>query len=129
MQPVDRRGLKTVPVLDALRNEVDDRAAEKLERPPEDDGRRDPVDVVVAMDGYTFLARQCLLQADDGSFHVGERHRVVELIDRGAQEPAGRVDVREAAHAEQPGDGRMEVQRRREGRRLRIVTLEVMPDE
>ena len=42
-------GLEAVPVAQPLGDEVHDFSAEHLERPAQDDGRRDAVDVVVAV--------------------------------------------------------------------------------
>ena len=50
VQPLDRRRLQAVAVLQPLRDEVDDVGAEQLERAAQDHGRRDAVDVVVAVD-------------------------------------------------------------------------------
>ena len=57
VQPLDRRRLQPVAVAQPLGDEVDDVGAEQLERAPQDDGRRDAVDVVVAVDGDPLLAR------------------------------------------------------------------------
>ena len=83
VEPVDRRGLQPVTVLQPLGNEVDYVAAEELERPAEDHRRGDAVDVVVAVDGDPLLAGQRLLEPGDGAVHVGELERIVELVDDG----------------------------------------------
>ena len=87
VQPIDRRRLQAVAVAQPLGDEVDDVAAEHLERAPQDHGRRDAVDVVVAVDGDALLARERLLEALDRAVHVGEPERIVELIERRVQEP------------------------------------------
>ena len=57
VQPLDRRRLQPVAVLQPLGDEVDDVAAEQLERAAQDHRRRDAVDVVVAVDRDPLLAR------------------------------------------------------------------------
>ena len=93
MQPVDRRGLQPVAVLDPLGNEVHHLTAEHLEGPAQDHRRGDPVDVVVAVDGDPLLARQRLLEPDDRPVHVGELERIVELVERRVQEASGELGI------------------------------------
>ena len=57
VQPIDRRRLQAVAVLQPLGDEVDDVGAEQFERAAQDDRRRDAVDVVVAVDGDPLLPR------------------------------------------------------------------------
>src|SRR5688572_13548141 len=49
LQPIERFGLKTVTVLDAIRKKVNDARAEQFERAPKNHGRRDAVAVVVSV--------------------------------------------------------------------------------
>ena len=65
VQPIDRRRLQAVAVAQPFGDEVDDVAAEQLERAPQDDGGRDAVDVVVAVDGDPLALRQRPLEALD----------------------------------------------------------------
>ena len=62
VQPLDRRRLQAVAVPQPLRDEVDDVAAEHLERAAQDDRRGDAVDVVVAVDGDPLAPRDRLLE-------------------------------------------------------------------
>ena len=72
VQPLDRRGLEPVAVAQPLGDEVDDVAAEHLERAAQDDGGRDPVDVVVAVDRDRLVLRERPLEPRDRLVHVGE---------------------------------------------------------
>ena len=96
VQPLDRRRLQAVAVLQPLGDEVDDVGAEQLERAPQDDRRRDAVDVVVAVDGDPLLPRDRRQDAIDRDAHVGERHRIVQMIERRVQEAAARAPGRRA---------------------------------
>jgi hypothetical protein len=105
VQPIDRRRLQAVPVLHPLRDEVHDVGAEHLQRAPENHRRGDAVDVVVAVDGDALLARATPPSDDRREPHVGEQHRVVEVIEGGAcGTRGGEPRVAEAALAEQPRD-------------------------
>ncbi len=107
VQPIERGRLQPVAVAQALGDEVDDVGAEQLERAAQDHGRRDAVHVVVAVDGDALLARDRAENALDGHRHVGQRERVVQVVERRRQEPARQVDVAEPADAQQArGDGR-----------------------
>ena len=90
-----------------------DLAAEHLERAPQDDGGGDAVDVVVAVDRDPLAARQRPLEPRHGPVHVGQQKRIVQVVERRVEEPIGDGRVAEAAQAQQAGDGRMDVQRRR----------------
>ena len=114
VQPLDRRRLQPVAVLQPLGDEVHDVGAEQLERAPQDDGRRDAVHVVVAVDRDPLLARDRRQDAIDRDAHVGEQHRIVQVIERGIQEASGELRVGEPALAQQPRDDRRDRQRRRE---------------
>ncbi len=82
VQAIDRGRLQAVAVAQPLRDEVHDVAADELQRAPEDDRRCDAVDVVIAVDRDPLLARHPRHDAIDGDAHVGERHRVVQMIER-----------------------------------------------
>ena len=109
VQPIDRRRLQAVAVAQPLRDEVDDLAAEHLERAPEDDGRGDAVDVVVAVDRDPLAARQRPLEP---------RRRPAPCrraeTDRAAGRATGsgtgrrRPGSPKPAQAQQPRDGRMD---------------------
>ena len=58
VQAIDRGGLQAVAVAQPLGDEVDDVAAEHLERAAQDDRRGDAVDVVVAVDGDALASRE-----------------------------------------------------------------------
>ena len=61
--------------------------------------------------------------------HIGEPERIVEVIERGIQKAEGRLRVAEAAHAQEPRDRRMDIERRGQSGRLRVVTRKVLPEE
>ena len=86
VQPLDRRRLQPVAVPQALGDEVDDVGAEQLERAPQDHRRGDAVDVVVAVDRDPLLARERRHDALDRHAHVGEQHRIVQVLEARVQE-------------------------------------------
>ena len=118
VQPLDRRRLQAVAVAHPFGNEVHDVAAEQLERAAQDDGGRDAVDVVVAVDGDALLARDGGQDAIDRDLHVGQRHRVVQVLERGVEEPRRALGIVEPALAQQArhdgrdADGRSQPRRR-----------------
>ena len=71
VQPLDRRRLQAVAVLQPLGDEVDDVGADELQRPAQDHRRGDPVHVVVAVHGDAFPARDRAEDAVHGGRHVG----------------------------------------------------------
>ena len=90
VEPVDRGRLESVAVAQPFGDEVDDLAAEHLERAPQDDGRGDAVDVVVAVDGDPFAGRERPLEARHGALHVGQEKRIVEVVERRVAETCPR---------------------------------------
>ena len=62
---------------------MDDVGAEQLEHPPQNDRRRHPVDVVVAVDRDPLPRRDGALQAVDGEREIGEQERIVEVVEPG----------------------------------------------
>ena len=129
VQPLDRCRLQPVTVAQTLGNEVNDFAAEQLERPPQDDGRRDAVDVIVAMYGDALLAREGLLDPRHRFRHPHQPERVVQVSEAGVQKALGFFRIAQAAHAEQPRHGGMEVEGRGQGGRLAVIAWQVLPDE
>ena len=127
VQPFDRRRLQPVAVADALRNEVHDVGAEQLERPAQNHRGRDAVDVVVAVDRDPLLARDGGHDAIDRDAHVGEPHRIVELVERRVQKARGELRVAEPALTQKPGDGRIDAERAGQPDRRRLVTREHLP--
>ena len=105
VQAVDGGRLQAVAVAQPFRDEVHDVGAQELQRAPKDDRRRDAVDVVVAVNGDPLLARHGGHDAIDGGPHVGEGHRVVQLIERRLQETRSQFRVAQAALTEQPRNG------------------------
>ena len=53
----------------------------------------------------------------------------MEVFHRRVEEAPRDLDVAEAAHAQQPRDGGMQVQRRAEGLRLLVIAREMVPEE
>ena len=96
VQPLDGRRLQAVAVAQPLGNEMDDVAAEHLERATEDDGRRDAVDVVVAVNGDPLAAGDGLLEPLDRRRHAGQLERIVQVIQRRVKEPPGEVRDRQS---------------------------------
>jgi len=106
VQAIDGVRLQAIAVGQPLGDEVADVGAQQLERPPQDDGGGDAVNVVVAVD------RNALLRGDGGQqpigclAHVGQAERVQQLVERRLQETRRLVRVGEAANGQQPGGDR-----------------------
>ena len=98
-----------------------DVAAEHLERAAKNHGGCNAIDVVVAMNGDALAPSQCLLQPFDGSIHVGEPERVVQVIERRMEKTRGLVDVAQAAQTQQPGDDRVDPECAGERGRLIVI--------
>ena len=114
MQPVDCRRLQPVPVAQTLGDEVRHVGAEQLEGAAQDDGRGHAVHVVVAVDRNPLLARDGAHDPIDRHAHVGQPHRIVQMIERRVQKAARQFRVAEPALTKQPGDGRLDGERRRQ---------------
>ncbi len=125
VQAIDVGRLQAVAVAQALGQEVRDVAAEQLQRAAQDHRRRDPVDVVVAVDGDALLARDRGQQALDRDAEVGQQERIVEMIDRRRQEAGRRLRRVDAALAQQAGDDRRDVERRGQRRDVRVAVARV----
>ena len=130
VQPIDGGRLEPVAVAQAFGDEVHHLAAEHLERAPEDDGRGDAVDVVVAVDGDPFAARQRPLEPRHGAVHVGEQKRIVEMVERrdsgSDRPPPGRSGPRRHSRRATVG---WTFRARRERRRVVVVARQVLPQE
>ena len=96
VQTLDRDRLQAVAVLQPLGDEVDHVGAEQLERAAQNHGRRHAVDVVVAMNGNPLFVRDRGEDAIDRDPHVGERHRIVQVVERRFQKSAREVRVCQA---------------------------------
>ena len=114
VQPIDRRRLQPVAVAQTLGDEVDHVGAEQFEGAAQDDGRRDAVHVVVAVDGDPFFARDGAHDPIDRHAHVGQPHRIVQVIERRVQKSTRELRIAEPALTQQPRDGRLDAQRRRQ---------------
>ena len=108
---------------------MDDVPAEPLQGAAQDDRGRDAVDVVVAVDRDALAPLDRREQAIDRGPHVGEQERVVELIERGVQEPARGFGVGLSAEHEQPGHDRFDAEGRRQSFRRGLVGRLVLPDQ
>ena len=106
VQPFDRGRLQPIAVLQSLRDEVRDVGAEQLERAAQDDGGRNAIDIVVAVDRDPFLACDRGHDPIDRDAHIGKAHRIVQMIERRIQEPARLFRIGEAALAQQSRDDR-----------------------
>ena len=114
MQPIDGRRLQAVPILDPFGEEVHDVGAEQLERPAKDHRGGDAVHVVVAVDRDPLPPADSRENPIDRRPHVGQRHRIVKMIDRGVQEAVRQFRVAQAALAQQASDHRRNTERRRQ---------------
>jgi hypothetical protein len=79
MQPFDGRRLEPVAVAQSLRDEMGDVGAEQFQRPPQDHGGGDAVDVVVAVDRDAILSLNRREHTLDRIGHAGQRERIVQI--------------------------------------------------
>ena len=121
VQSLDGRGLQPVAVAQPLGDEVHDVGAEQLQRAAEDHGGRDAIHIVIAVNGDPLAARDRGEHAIDRDRHIGEHHRIVQVIERGIQEAARELRVAEAPLAEEPRDDRRNSQRGSEPTRRRLI--------
>ena len=129
VQALDRRRLEAIAVAQPLRDEVPDVAAQQLEGAAQDDGRRDAVDVVVAVDDHALPVRDRRQQPLDGRGQVGEPPRIDQVIERRPQEAGGLVGVVVAADGQQAGDDRRHAELGGEPRRRRFIAGPRLPDQ
>ncbi len=127
VQPLHRDRLQTVAVLQPLGDEMRHLAAEQLNRAPQDDRGRDAIDVVVAVDGDALLAGDRGEDTVHCHRHVSQRHRIVQMIERGVKEPRRRLGISEAALTQQPRHDQRHRQLRRQPLRRPIVAGERLP--
>ena len=106
-----------------------DLAAEQFERAAQNHRRRDAVDVVIAVHGNTFALGDRAQQAIDGSVHVGEPHRIEQVIQRRLEKSRGRVDVGQPANGKQPRDHGRHAQLARQHLGTRVVTRIRLPNQ
>jgi hypothetical protein len=81
VQSLECRRLQAISVPQTFGNEVHHLAAEQLQRAPKDDGGGDAVDVVIAVDRNSFTLRNRLEQSVDGAPHVGQPHRIEQVVE------------------------------------------------
>jgi hypothetical protein len=128
VKPLDRGRLQTVSVAHPLGDEVHHVGAGKFERPAEDDGRGDAVHVVVTVHGNPLAPGNRRQDALDGVVHAGEAERVMEVVERRREEPAGGVEIAQAADGEQPRGDRRNPELTLEHGGLRVVVRARLPD-
>ena len=128
MQTLDRPGVQPVAVLQALGNEVRHVTLQELEGAAQHDGGADSIGIVVAVHGDRFASLHGTEEPLDGAVEVRETRRVVQIVEAGVQEPAGRVRVREAALDEQTGCERVHRQLPTESFGRPDVAFQVAPD-
>ena len=129
VQPVERRRLQAVAVPQALRDEVDHVAAEKLQRAAQNDCGRDAVHVVVAVHRDAFPLRQRAADPLDGAIHVGQPHRVEQMLERRLEKPRGRLHIAQPADGEQPRRHRRHAELMRQRQHARVVTGIGLPEQ
>ena len=129
LQSIERLGLKTVSVLDAIREEVNDVGAEQLQRAAKNDRRRDAVAIVIAVNRDAFLPLDRGENPLDRRRHVRELERIVQMIERRPQEPLRALQIVDPANREQPRDRRADLQLARKHRRGLVIAGETFPKE
>src|SRR5947207_6235578 len=98
----DARGPEVVTILDAPRDERNDRSAEQTKCSREQRRRAHAIHVVITVDEYLLMVANCPLQPLDGAIEVEHETWIVELIQSRAEVHLCSVDVAEAAGGEQP---------------------------
>jgi len=73
--------LESVAVSNTVGDKVHDVAAKQFQQTAEENGRCDPVHVVVAVNGDTFTPLEGPQQPVDGHGQIGQRERVVQLVE------------------------------------------------
>ena len=86
VQAIECGRLQAVAAAQPLGDEMDHVAAEELQRAPQDHGGGDAVDVVVAVHRDALALRQRAFESLDGAVHVGQPHRIEQVIERRFQE-------------------------------------------
>ena len=89
VQSLDRDRQKPITVLQPLGDEMDDIRAEHFECAAQDDGGGDAVHVVVAVDRNPLVAGDRRDNSIDRSAHVGQQHRIVQVIERRIEKAPG----------------------------------------
>ena len=125
----DRGRFEPVSVLDPVRNEMHDVRSEQLEQAPDDDGRRHPVDVVVAMHGNALPAVDGAQQSVDRQRKIHQLEGVVEMVERRMEKPLRLIGDRNPPDHQETRYDRVDPQRGRQGGCLRLVAGEVLPDD
>ena len=110
LQPIERLGLQSVAVVHPVRDEMHDRRAKQLERAAKDDGGRDAVAVVVAMNGDALLPLDRRKNPFHRFRHVGKPERIVQMIERRMEKPLRELRRVDPANREQPRDGGADAQ-------------------
>jgi hypothetical protein len=85
VEPLERGRLQAVAIAEPLGDEMRHLPAEQLERTAQNHGGRDAVDVVITMNGDALAVGQGPQQPLDGAIHVGQPHRIEQVIERGLQ--------------------------------------------
>lgn len=127
VQSIERFGLKPVPILDAIRKEVHDARAEDLERAPKNDGGRDAIAIVIAVNGDPFSSLDCRENALDRRRHVREHERIVQMIERRPEKSLRALQIIDPANRQQPRDRRTDLQLVREDCSGLVVASETFP--
>ena len=95
----------------------------------EHDGGRDAVYVVVAVHGNALAASNGGPEPLDADVEIGKQRRIVEMLERGIQESAGRVGRRQPALYEQARGYRADPELGGEHVGRGLVAVEVVPDQ
>src|SRR5688572_7038817 len=110
LQPIECFGLKTVTVLDAIREKVNDARTEQFERAPKNYGRGDAVAVVVSVNRDALFPLNRREDSIHGLRHVRKPERIVQVIERRAQKFLRALRVINAANREQPRESGADLQ-------------------
>jgi hypothetical protein len=129
MQSFERCRLQPVAVAQPLRDEMRHLPAEQLERAPQDDGGRNPVDIVVAVYGDPLAVGDRPLQPIDRPIHVDEAHRVEQMVERRLQEARGGLEVSDSPNTQQARQRVRHPQLTCEAFRLHVVAGPRLPDQ
>ena len=128
MQTIERLGLQPVAIFQSVGNEMHDHSAKQLERTTKDDGGRDPIAIVVAMDRDALFPLDRRENPIHRRRHVRELERIVQMIERRMQKPLRELRRINPANRQQARDGRADPQLAREHLSGVIVAGQALPE-
>ena len=129
MQAVDRLRLQTIAVGQALGDVMRDIGAQPFQCAPHHNGGADAIGVVVAVHRDWFVPVDGLLQPIDRTVEIGQRRRIMQVIETGMEKTLGGGQIGNTALHEQSRHRRMDRQLPLNPfRRRRVARINMVPD-